>query len=73
MKIIFSTHSEDQNKIRKIPIARIKQTLQKPEKLIESFRGRNLYQKSFGSKMLEVVAKIEGGKIVVITQYYLKK
>jgi hypothetical protein len=73
MVIVFSTHSKEQNKIRKIPVSKIKQTLQKPDKIIESFRGRNLYQKSFGSKMLEVVIKTEDKKIIVITQYYLKK
>jgi len=73
MKIVFSAHSKEQNKIRKVPIAKIKQTLQEPDKVIESFRDRNLYQKSFGSKILEVVTKIESEKIIVITQYYLKK
>jgi hypothetical protein len=72
MEIIFSGHSKDQNRIRKIPLARVRQTLEKPDKILSSFRGRKLYRKTLGDKILEVVAKIEGEKIVVITQYYLK-
>lgn len=73
MKIVFSSHSKEQNKIRKIPVSKIKQTLLNPDKIIKSYRDRKLYQKSFGSKMVEVVVKIEDETLIVITQYYLKK
>ena len=72
MRIVFSEHSIAQNKIRRIPISKIKAVIQTPDRVKPSFRNRNLYQKAFGSKILEVVAIIEGREIVVITQYYLE-
>ena len=73
MKIVFSDHSKEQNKIRKIPLPQIKETINNPDKKIVSFPDRYLYQKSFSDKILEVVIKIENNQFIVITQYYLVK
>jgi hypothetical protein len=53
--IIFSKHAIEQNNKRKIPAEFIYQTVETPEKTINSIKGRKLLQKSFGDKILEVV------------------
>lgn len=71
MRIEFSEHAEDRIHKRKIPRARIRETIQNPDEALDSFRGRKLRRKRFGDKILEIVTVTEEDKIVVITQYYL--
>lgn len=71
MSIEFSEHAIEQIKARKIPKRIILETVKKPENKFKSFKMRRLRQRSFGSKMLEVVTVTEGPKITIITVYYL--
>ncbi len=73
MSIIFSEHAKQQLKRRRISRKRAIKTIRKPENRIETFKSRNLQQRRFGDKILEVVTKTEGSGITVVTGYYLKK
>lgn len=44
-----------------------------PDEIIPTFRKRELLRAQIGGKLLEVVTKKEGLKIIVITAYYLKE
>lgn len=72
MDIEFSDHSKSRNKIRKIPLNKIKETISNPDQIVPSFKERLMYRKKYGTKTLEVVTIKEKSIITVITQYYLK-
>jgi len=48
------------------------ETIEKPDKILPSFRGRTLYQKQYSEDTLEVVTVVDSGKMVVITGYFLE-
>lgn len=73
MKIILSDHAKSQRIERKIPKKYILQTIKNPTKKVKSFKDRELLQKSFGGKILEVVIVKEENAVTVITQYYLEE
>ncbi len=72
MKLEFSDHAIEQQKIRKIPKMRIIDTVRDPEETEASFRGRVLSRRSYRNKMLEVVTITEEKRIIVVTAYYLE-
>ena len=73
MDIEFSQHSLDQLKERSsITKSMVLETLSRPDKTAQSYRGRELHQKQYGKLLLEVVAVKEDNKIIVITQYFLE-
>lgn len=71
MKITLSQHAKDQILIRGIPLKAIEFAIKTPDRIVPSFRGRLLYQKEFGGKILEVVTIEENKTTIVITVYYL--
>lgn len=71
MKIVFSQHSRDQNRFRKISLSEAKQTIINPDDILDSYKNRKLRRKTFKNKTLEVVTITEGSIITVITFYYL--
>ena len=73
MKIVFSDHAKKQGIERKIPRKYIVETVKNPQNKLESYRNRQLSQKQFGGKILEVVTMIEEDITIVVTQYYLEK
>ncbi len=73
MKIIFSEHALEQLKTRKVLKRQVRETIKNPTDKIKSFRGRELRQKSFGDKILEVVIYQSEEDIIVITQYFLEE
>lgn len=73
MKIIFSDHARDQLTERKILKKHVHETVKNPEKKLKSFRGRELRQKVFDDKILEVVIYQGKEDITIITQYFLEK
>lgn len=73
MKIKLSDHAQKQRIERKIPLKDILQTVKNPESKARSFKKRQLLQREFGGKILEVVNVTEKGIITVIIQYYLEK
>jgi len=73
MKIKYSDHCVERLKKRRISKLRVESTIQNPDNTLKSFRSRRLLQKHFGDKILEVVTKVEGKKITIITGYYLKE
>lgn len=72
-KIIFSKHALEQLITRKIQKRNVHQAIKNPENKIKSFRGRELRQKVFNGKILEVVIYDSKEQIAVITQYFLEK
>ena len=74
MEIEFSRHALDQLKIRtRITKGMVLDTLQHSDNVLKSYRGRQLYRKSYGEEYLEVVARKEDNKLVVITAYILEE
>lgn len=71
MKIVLSQHAKGQVQIRRILLRHVEIAIRTPNQIVPSFRGRFLYQRVFGDKMLEVVAIEENQIITVITAYYL--
>lgn len=72
MKIIFSDHAKSQRIERKIPLTQILQTVKNPQNKFGSYKSRQLLQREFGGKILEVVTVKEEDATIVITQYYLE-
>ena len=73
MEIQFSKHSLDQLRIRfQISKHMILMTLENPESVTDTYRGRELYRRRFRGRLLEVVVIKEDNKVVVITQYFLE-
>lgn len=73
MKIEFSKHAEERIKSREISKTRVIETIKNPGKVIVSFRSRQLLQRTYGGKILEVVTKVEGKKVTIVTAYYFVK
>lgn len=73
MKIVFSEHTKQQNKFRKIPIKYVRSTILDPEEKLSSYRNRQLLRKKFTNKTLEVVTFSEGSIITIITFYWLER
>ncbi len=73
MKIEFSKHAEERIKSRKISKIRVIEVIKNPNNVIISFRFRQLLQRTYNDKILEVVTKVEGEKVTVITAYYFVK
>ncbi|KKU09116.1 MAG: hypothetical protein UX13_C0049G0009 [Candidatus Woesebacteria bacterium GW2011_GWB1_45_5] len=71
MKIKFSEHAGIRLSFRKIPKKRVLLTIGSSDKTLSSFKGRAVFKKRFGLKVLEVVAKMEGDIMIVVTAYYL--
>jgi len=71
-KIVFSQHALDQLKKRSITKKSVKDTIKSPENKDKSFRGRELRQRVFGARILEVVIYESKELVDVITQYYLE-
>lgn len=71
MKIEFSKHAEERIKSRKISKTRVIEVIKNPDKVILSFRFRQLLQRTYGGKILEVVIKVESKRMIVITACYL--
>ncbi|MCL4417319.1 MAG: DUF4258 domain-containing protein [Actinobacteria bacterium] len=73
MPIVFSTHSKNQLKRRKISQKTALDAIRNPDEIVSSFKDRKLRQKQIGGKLLEIVTKTEGSKITIITGYFVKK
>lgn len=73
MKIIFSDHANKQRVERKIPKKYILETVKNPQNKLKSYRNRQLLQRSFNGKILEVVIVIEEDIAIVVTQYWLER
>ena len=73
MKIIFSDHAKKQLVERKISRKIVLETVKNPKKKIKSYKNRELRQKMFSGKILEVVIITEEDITTVITQYWLER
>ena len=73
MGIIFSDHAKSQRLERKIPKQHVLTTIKSPQKKVESFKSRQLLQRRFGDRILEVVTIQEDDTLTVITQYWLEE
>lgn len=72
MKIKFSEHAKSQRIERRIPLNQILQTIKNPQNKDVSYKNRQLLQRKFGGRILEVVTVEEEDSTTVITQYYLE-
>lgn len=73
MIIVFSDHAKKQMIERKIPKKSILEAIKNPENKLSSYRNRELRQKQFNDKILEVVITEEENITIVVTQYYLEE
>lgn len=73
MEIEFSEHAKQQLTRRRIGQQLVKDVVQNPQKVLPSFRERELFQRRINDRILEVVTKQEGKKVIVITAYYLEE
>lgn len=71
MDIEFSDHAKQQLKRRNIDEDLVISTIKNPQETLTSFRERKLLRTQIDDKILEIVTKKEGSKIIVITAYYL--
>jgi hypothetical protein len=72
MQIEFSQHCLEQLRIRKrITKHMVIAAVTMPDQIIDSYRGRKMYKKSYETDMLEVVVKIEDNKLIIIIAYLL--
>lgn len=71
MPVKFSVHAKDQLKERKITQSLVKKAVEKPDRIIASYKNRKLRQLLVRGRILEVVTKTEGSRITVITGYFL--
>jgi hypothetical protein len=72
MEIEFSQHALDQLKIRtRISKAMVREAISSPDQVLDSHKGRKLYQKAYEADTLEVVGVQEDNKIIIITEYML--
>lgn len=72
MKIKLSDHAKKQRIERKIPLEQILKAVKNPKNKAESFKNRQLLQRRFGGKILEVVTVKEEDATIIVTQYYLE-
>jgi hypothetical protein len=71
MNVIFTNHSKYRINERKISIINVRQAVKSPDsKKIDEY-GMIVVTKQFGKRSLEVVYKIQGNNIIVITAYYI--
>lgn len=71
MKILFSEHSQERIKSRKISKLAVYSTVKSPDDVVDTYRDRKLMRRNIGTKTLEVVIKVENSCIIVISAYYL--
>ena len=70
---IYTKHAKIRIEQRKLLKEKIEETVSSPDKILPSFKGRSLAQKSFGSETLEVVYKKEGSSFIILTAYWLEE
>jgi hypothetical protein len=72
MRIVFSEHATERVKERDISVLQIFATVKSPQNKSESYRGRIIYSRKFGSKTLEVITKLENKVTIIISAYMVK-
>lgn len=73
MKIVFSDHAKKRRIERKIPRKHVVETIKNPQNKLKSFRNRQLFQKQFNGKILEVVITKQESATIVVTQYWVEE
>lgn len=72
MKIIYTTHAEENIDERKLSKKVIEDVVINPEKVSDSMFGRKIAQKVVGNKLLRVIYGHKGNVYIIITAYYTK-
>ena len=67
MRIAFSRHAIRQMKWRKITEKEVKSAIDKPDKLVDTIKGRKNAFKIIGGRSLKITYKQEEGALNVIT------
>lgn len=73
MEVQFSEHSKQRLISRKICLEDLRGTISEPDRILDSYKDRKLFQKKIHDKILEVVTVEEDNKIIVITAYLLEE
>ena len=67
---IYTRHAQTRIGQRTLIKSQIEQTVLEPDRILPSFKGRQLAQKEFPGYTLEVVYKQEEKGIVILTAYW---
>lgn len=71
MNIVFTNHAKYRLNERKISATDVKQVIKNLSSKRADEYGMIVISKSFGKRSLEVVYKVDGNKIIIITAYYI--
>lgn len=73
IKFIYTEHAKVRIEQRKLSKEQIEKAVSSPDKILPSFKGRILVQKSFNDEILEVVYKKEQNNFIILTAYWLEE
>ncbi len=74
-KIVYGSHAEEKFEILRrhgfvVSKRQVRETLQKPEKIEEGFRGRKIAQRKISEKHVLRVIYVEGPKEIGVVTFY---
>ena len=73
MHFHYTQHIKTRIRQREVRHEQIESTVTRPDRTQPGFGGRQLAQKRFYGKLLEVVYKKEEDRIILITAYWLRE
>ena len=71
VKLVYTTHARLRMRQRGIGVRQIEVTVRSPDRVVRSFGGRLLVQRTIGSRQLEVIYRNAHLSAVIITAYWL--
>lgn len=72
MRIVFSEHAIERMTLREITELQVFATVKSPQEKQASYRDRTIYKRKFDNRTLEVVTKVEGKNMIIISAYMVK-
>lgn len=73
MVILYTKHAKPRIKQRELSPKQIAETIKRPDKILPSFKNRQLLRKDFSGKTLEIALVREKSDIIILTAYWLKE
>ena len=73
VKFIYTRHVRVRIRQRGLSTKQIETVVSSPDRVVPSFRGRVLAQKTFGTSTLEVAYRTLNDHVVIITAYWLEE
>ncbi len=71
MKIVFTNHAKCRIMERQISVQNVRQTIKNPDSRKEDVYGMITTRKVFGKRTLEIIYRVSGNTVIIITTYYL--